>query len=61
MILINQIDIFPFVFSMMFNSMYDCMITLRQVILKNIKWSFTMCIYVYIYIYIYIYIYNLYN
>ena len=40
---------------MIFKSMCDCMKTLTQVILENIKWFFT------VYIYIYIYIYNLHN
>ena len=44
MILIHQIDFFPFVFILIIDCMYDCMKTLRQVILENMKCSSTMYI-----------------
>ena len=44
---------------MIFKSMCDCMKTLAQVILENIKLFFT--VYIYIYIYMYIYIYRIYT
>ena len=39
MILIRQIAIFPLFFSMIFDRMYDCIETLRQIILENVEWS----------------------
>ena len=44
MILVHQIDIF-LLFFQLFNGMYDCMKTLRQAILENIKWSLTIYVF----------------
>ena len=44
MILIHQIDIFLLYFFLIIDCMYDCMKTLRQVILENMKWSSTIYI-----------------
>ena len=42
MILIRQIAIFSLCFQRIFDRMYDCIETLRQIILENVEWSSTI-------------------